>query len=183
LSATDATIDAIRDAVAPVIAGLGLELYDIELNGGGGTRTLRVTIDRAGGVDLDAITDVTRALSPVLDDDSTVPGSFLLEVSSPGVERTLRTPAHYRGAHGCTVSLKVRTETGTQRAHGVLVDSDDERCTIDTDGQREEFRYSDVTQARTVFEWGPQPRPGQRRTGQDAPTASKRARASRGASA
>jgi ribosome maturation factor RimP len=178
----DATIDAIRDAVAPVIAGLGLELYDVELNGGGGTRTLRVTIDRAGGVDLDAITDVTRALSPVLDDDSTLPGSFLLEVSSPGVERTLRTPAHYLGARGCTVSIKVRTESGTERVHGVLVDSDDERCMIETNGERAELRYGDITQARTVFEWGPQPKPGQRRAGQAA-AASKRARASRGASA
>ena len=178
---SDATVDAIRDAVAPVIAGLGLELYDVELNGGGGTRTLRVTIDRPGGVDLDAITDVTRALSPILDDDRTLPGSFLLEVSSPGVERTLRTPAHYLGARGCTVSIKVRTETGTQRVHGVLVDSDDECCTIEIDGQREEIRYSDVTQARTVFEWGPQPRPGKRRAAQGA-AASKRARASGGAS-
>jgi ribosome maturation factor RimP len=125
---------------------------------------------------------VTRALSPVLDDDSTLPGSFLLEVSSPGVERTLRTPAHYSGARGCTVSIKVRTESGTERVHGVLVDSDDERCTIETDGKRAELRYSDITQARTVFEWGPQPRPGQRRAG-EAATASKRARASRGASA
>jgi ribosome maturation factor RimP len=182
LSAADATIDAIRDAVAPVLAGLGLDLYDLELNGGGGTRTLRVTIDRPGGVDLDAITDVTRALAPVLDDDSTLPGSFLLEVSSPGVERALRTPAHFLGARGCTVSIKVRTETGTERVHGVLVDSGDEHCTIETDGRRDEIRYRDITQARTVFEWGPQPRPGQRRAGQAA-TASKRARASRGASA
>ncbi len=182
MKAADATIDAIRDAVAPVIAGLGLDLYDVELNGGGGTRTLRVTIDRAGGVDLDAITDVTRALSPVLDDDSTLPGSFLLEVSSPGVERTLRTPAHYRGALDSTVSIKVRTDTGTERVHGVLVACDDERCTIESDGQRAQIRYVDVTQARTVFEWGPQPRPGQRPAGKAA-TASKRARASRGASA
>jgi ribosome maturation factor RimP len=66
--------------------------------------------------------------------------------------------------------------------HGVLVDADDEQCTIETDGQREAIRYCDITQARTVFEWGPQPRPGQRKAGQAA-TASKRARASRGASA
>lgn len=183
MSATEATIETIRDAVAPVVAGLGLDLYDIELNGGGGTRTLRVTIDRPGGVDLDAITDATRALSPILDDDHTLPGSFLLEVSSPGVERALRTPAHFLGARGCTVSIKVRTDAGTNRAHGVLVDSDDDHCTIETDGRREEIRYSDITQARTVFEWGPQPRPGGRRDSQAAATASKRARASRGASA
>jgi len=178
----DATVDSIRAAVAPVIAGLGLDLYDVELHGGGGTRTLRVTIDRPGGVDLDAITDVTRALSPVLDDDRTLAGSFLLEVRSPGVERALRTPAHYEGARGVTVSIKVRTDGGTRRVHGVLLDSDDERCTIETDGQREEIRYGDITQARTVFEWGPQPRPGGRSAG-PAATASKRARASRGASA
>ena len=181
MSTTDATIDAVRAAVAPVVAALGLDLYDVELNGGGGTRTLRVTIDREGGVDLDAITDVTRALSPILDDDHTLPGSFLLEVSSPGVERALRTPEHFHGAHECTVSIKVRTDAGTRRAHGVLVDSDREGCTIESDGQREVIRYGDITQARTVFEWGPQPRPG----GRAAPAASagKRTRAGKGASA
>ena len=53
----------------------------------------------SNGVDLDAITAVTQAVSPILDDAPELTGSFLLEVSSPGVERVLRTPAHYAGAH------------------------------------------------------------------------------------
>ena len=155
MKSADATIDAIRDAVAPVIAGLGLELYDIELNGGGGTRTLRVTIDREGGVDLDAITDVTRAVSPVLDAEPSLAGSYLLEVSSPGLERSLRTPTHFAGARDETISVKFRAEDGgTQRVHGVLVDSDDHRCIVEGDDGRHEIAYDDITQARTVFEWG-----------------------------
>jgi ribosome maturation factor RimP len=163
MGTTEASVTAVRRALAPVVAGLGLELYDIELQGAGAARTLRVTVDRPGGVDLDSIAEVTRAVSPVLDDEPSLTGAYLLEVSSPGVERVLRTPAHYAGAHGTTVSIKVRTEAGTRRVHGVLLDSDDESCRVDVDGEHEEISFSDVTHARTVFEWGPQPRPGQRR--------------------
>ena len=156
----DAQVEALRSRLAPAVAALDLELYDVELTGVGKQRTLRVTVN---GVDLDAITAVTQAVSPILDDAPELTGSFLLEVSSPGVERALRTPAHYTGAIGTTVSIKVRTDSGTRRLEGTLVAADDEHCTIEVDGQREELAYADITQARTVFEWGPQPRPGQRR--------------------
>jgi ribosome maturation factor RimP len=175
----DAQVETLRQRLAPAIAALDLEMYDVELSGAGKSRVLRVTVT---GVDLDAITAVTQAISPILDDAPELNGSFLLEVSSPGVERTLRTPAHYKGAIGTTVSIKVHTNSDTRRLQGTLVDAGSEGCTIEVDGEREELAYNDITQARTVFEWGPQPRPGQKRAGQAA-TASKRARASRGASA
>ena len=96
--------DRLLPVLEPVVSGLGLELYDIDINGSGRGRTLRVLIDRDGGVDLEAITSVTQALAPVLDVDPAVsavlPGAYLLEVSSPGLERPLRTPAHYRHAIG-----------------------------------------------------------------------------------
>ena len=161
MSNVDAQVEALRQRLAPVVAALDLELYDIELSGVGGTRTLRVTVN---GIDLDAITAVTQAVSPVLDDAPELTGAFLLEVSSPGVERVLRTPAHYAGAIGTTVSVKLRTGDGTRRVHGVLVDAGSEQCAVETDGAREEFAYADITQARTVFEWGPQPRPGKGKT-------------------
>jgi ribosome maturation factor RimP len=155
MGTTDTTITAVRDSLAPVVAALGLALYDVELHGSGKARTLRVTVDKDGGVDLEAITEVTRAVSPVLDGEPSLAGSYLLEVSSPGLERALRIPAHYAGAHGSTVSVKLRTDTGTQRVHGVLVDSDDRGCVVDGDDGRHEIAYDDITQARTVFEWGP----------------------------
>ena len=105
----DAQVETLRQRLAPAVAALDLELYDIELTGAGKARTLRVTVN---GVDLDAITAVTQAVSPILDDAPELTGSFLLEVSSPGVERVLRTPAHYAGAIGETVSVKVRTDSG-----------------------------------------------------------------------
>jgi ribosome maturation factor RimP len=155
----DPQVDTLLKLNAPAVAALDLELYDVELSGAGKQRTLRVTVN---GVDLDAITAVTQAVSPILDDAPELTGSFLLEVSSPGVERTLRTPEHYAGAIGETVSVKVRADSGTRRLQGTLVASDDTTCTIDVAGEREQFAYADVTQARTVFEWGPQPRPGKK---------------------
>jgi ribosome maturation factor RimP len=159
----DAQVETLRQRLAPAVAALDLELYDVELTGAGKARTLRVTVDRPGGVDLEAITAVTHAVSPMLDDAPAPAGPFLLEVSSPGVERVLRTPAHYAGAVGTTVSVKLRTESGTKRVHGMLVDAGPEHCDVEVEGVREHIAYADVTQARTVFEWGPQPRPGQRR--------------------
>ena len=164
MGTTEQTITAVHDALAPVVTGLGFALYDVELNGTGASRTLRVTIERDGGVDLDAITDVTRAVSPVLDAEPSLAGSYLLEVSSPGLERALRTPAHFAGARGETVSVKFRTEAGSAaRVRGVLVEADDRGCVVDTDDGRQELSYDDITQARTVFEWGPAPRPASRK--------------------
>ena len=168
-------LTAIRDAIAPAVSALGCSLYDVELAGGGRARTLRVTIQKrddartgasqSRGVDLETITAATQAISPVLDRTDVVPGPYQLEVSSPGVERVLRTPEHFAGALGETVTVKYHSDDGPQRVRGRLVAADDTQCTVESgtvesDCAREEITYDRVTQARTVFEWGPQPRPG-----------------------
>jgi ribosome maturation factor RimP len=180
VSNVDAQVETLRQRLAPAVAALDLELYDVELAGAGKQRTLRVTVN---GIDLDAITAVTQAVSPILDDAPELTGSFLLEVSSPGVERTLRTPAHYAGAVGETISVKVRTDTGTRRLQGKLVASDDTTCTVEVEGEREQLAYADITQARTVFEWGPQPRPGQAKKSKRPAASKARAGASKGVTA
>jgi ribosome maturation factor RimP len=153
-------VEAVRAAVAPVVDALGLRLYDVELSGSGAGRVLRVTVASDGGLDLDAITRATQAISPVVDGEPALAGPYLLEVSSPGVERALRRPEHYLGARGEQVSIKYHTESGPQRVHGVLLDADDARCVVDVDGASVDIAYDHVTSARTVFEWGAQPRPG-----------------------
>ena len=166
MSATDTQLDAVRTAVEPAVHALGLDLYDVELVGGGGARTLRVTVTRDGGVDLDAITAATKAVSTIVDDAAVVRGSYLLEVSSPGIERTLRLPSHYEGAIGERVSVKFHTEKGPRRVHGALTAVDAGDVVIATEGgDTETIPLRDITQARTVFEWGPKPRPGKQRTG------------------
>jgi ribosome maturation factor RimP len=162
---TNPTHDRLAAVLAPVLADLGLDLYDVEVTGSGRGRTLRVLVDRDGGVDLDAVTAATDSLTPVLDTDpvvaSVLPGTYLLEVSSPGLERPLRTPAHYRRAIGTPISLKANAPDGTRRRERVLlVGADDEGIDVEIDGARERVAYDDIVQARTVFEWGPAPKPG-----------------------
>ena len=144
-------------ALRPVVTAADLELVDVELRSG----VLLVTVDRPGGVDLQALTDANRAVSQVLDELDPIPGRYTLEVSSPGVERTLRTPAHFAKAVGETVSVKTRPQVpGERRLRGRLVASDGEGFELEADdggaGTRR-LSYSDIDRARTVFVWGPAP--------------------------
>ncbi len=162
------TTDRLVAVLAPVLGAVGLECYDVELAGPNKARTLRVLVDREGGVDLEAITAATQALTPVLDADPAVaralPGSYLLEVSSPGVERPLRTPAHFGAAVGVPVSLKYRNAEGAVvRERVVVVGADDDAVDVDVDGEVRRVAFDDVVSARTVFEWGPAPKPGKAR--------------------
>jgi ribosome maturation factor RimP len=161
--------EVLRRAIAPVISSLGLDLYDIELAGSGSHRILRVVIDREPGddraIDLDAITAATEAVSPLLDHDAeaadALRGAYTLEVTSPGLERTLREPRHFQRALGSTVSVKTGEGSDAARRRGVLVAADSDGFELDLDtGERAHIAYGDVVQARTVFEWGPQEKPG-----------------------
>jgi ribosome maturation factor RimP len=141
----------------PVIAAADLELVDVELRSG----VLLVTVDRPGGVDLEALTDANRAVSTVLDEIDPIPGRYTLEVSSPGVERRLRTSAHFVKAVGETVTVKTRPQVpGDRRLRGRLVGADDGGLELEVDGAETPVRlaYSDIDKARTVFVWGPESR-------------------------
>ncbi|MEY2477133.1 MAG: ribosome maturation factor RimP [Actinomycetota bacterium] len=152
----------LRDLVEPLLAPQGLELVDLEIN----AKLVRVTVDRPGGIDLDTISDVTQLVSSLLDANDPFPGSYALEVSSPGLERPLRTPEHFRRFQGSTVSVKTRPDVeGERRVEGVLADVDDSGFTVrvgDAKGEAVSRRlsFADVEKARTVFEWGPPTKPG-----------------------
>jgi ribosome maturation factor RimP len=150
----------IEAVVRPAVARLGLDLYDLRFTGSGRSRVLQVLVDRPGGVDLELVADTSQAVSRALDADDVVPGSYVLEVSSPGLERPLRTPAHFAGAVGETVSVKEIGGGETRRLRGVLRHADAECISIEVDGEPIDIRLADVTQARTVFEWGPAPASG-----------------------
>jgi ribosome maturation factor RimP len=153
-------IEKLHDIVDPICAGLDLELVDLEYTGG----VVRVTVDRAGGVDMEAIAAATRAVSRALDEHDPIAGKFMLEVSSPGLERTLRTPAHFRRAIDATVRIKLRAGVdGDRRIDGVLTAADDDGISValrDAPDTTRTVRYDDIERARTVFEWGPTPKPG-----------------------
>ncbi len=143
-----------------MVAAADLELVDVEMKSG----VLQVTVDREGGVDLEALTAANRAVSAVLDELDPFPGRYSLEVSSPGIERTLRTPTHFAKAVGATVTVKTRPQVpGERRLRGTLVVSDNEGFTLAVEGSEDEpvrLAYGDIDRARTVFVWGGQDTPG-----------------------
>ena len=157
-------IQRVRELVDPIATDLDLDVYDIEQRGG----TLRVTLDTRpgtpGSVDLEQLSLATRLISRELDHADPVPGKYTLEVTSPGVERSLRTPAHFQREIGKTVSVRLaNVEAEQRRLEGVLVAADERTATIRVEGAEPVDHTVDIDsidRARTVFVWGPQPKPG-----------------------
>ena len=152
--------ERVRAVIEPVVASRGLELFDLEQAG----PVLRITVDRTGGVDIDAIADVTRAISRAMDEHDPIAGAYTLEVSSPGLERTLRTPAHWAWAVGRTVSVKTHPNHPIgRRFAGTVTEATDTTVTIALDepvGESVTLALGEIAKARTTFEWGPAPKPG-----------------------
>ena len=121
----------LQTIVETPLADLGIEVSDIELAGG----LLRVTVERADGtsIDIDAIAKATRIVSRELDVHDPIPGQYTLEVSSPGLERPLRTPAHFLRAVGQQVAVRTHPGVeGERRVTGLLTSADDSGIVITT---------------------------------------------------
>jgi ribosome maturation factor RimP len=99
-------LEKVRQIAAPLAAQEGLELVDGEMGGMGGRQTLRLFIDKPGGVSLDDCSGVSRAVSAALDVEDFIDGAYDLEVSSPGLDRPLRTPEHFEQFKGSKVRVK-----------------------------------------------------------------------------
>ncbi len=155
----------LSDVLIPLLGQVDLELVDLEVRPG----LVRVTVDRAGGVDLEALASANRVVSQTLDRIDPLPGRYTLEVTSPGVERRLRTPGQFARAHGETVSVRTLPgTTETRRLQGVLVASDDDGFVVEgpeVPGTSQRVPYDAVERARTVFEWGSGPVPSPSRGG------------------
>src|SRR5262249_18000790 len=147
-------VSLIEQSLAPIVASAGLDLYDVELTGVGRATVLRVLVSASGGLDLDRVAAVAEQVSPALDRASladTLPPHYALEVSSPGLERPLRRPSHFRGAVGETVSMKRRAGERNDRVRGVVRVADDDTVTLELDGgEQATVAYGDVVSARTV---------------------------------
>lgn len=151
--------ERVRELVEPVLATSDLELVDVEIGRG----LVRLSLDRPGGIDLEAISSVSPAISAALDAGDPLPEPYHLEVSSPGLERPLRTPDHFRRFLGTQVSVRTLAGVeGERRVTGQLTEADDEGIAVAAPGAASprRIRYSEIERARTVFEWGPSPKPG-----------------------
>ena len=136
----------------------GLELDDLQV-AGRGPRLLRITVDREGGVDVQQLAAVSRALSRRLDRLDPFDGPYSLEVTSPGLERTLRRPLHYAKSIGRDVTVNTSVEVAGSRHHrGVLEAVGQDYFIVRVDGAPRRIAFGQVRTAKTRFEWKKQPK-------------------------
>jgi ribosome maturation factor RimP len=155
----------IEALVRPVVESSGLELIEAAFHREAGRRVLRVTVDREGGVDLDAISETSERISRRLDLEDAVPGGrYTLEVSSPGVERHLRAPRDFMRAIGRRVKVRATDpEEGALVLSGTIVSADEDAVTVGTDCGEQRVSYALIRSARTVLDWGPAQKPGRKK--------------------
>lgn len=144
----------VRDLCLPVCEELGLYLWDVEYVKEGADYILRITIDSAEGVTIDDCERMTRAIDPILDEDDPIENSYRLEVSSPGVERTLSRPEHFEAMMGAEVEVKLFAPIdGAKTFRGILAGYENGDVIVDIDGESKLFAKTDVAKVATVFEW------------------------------
>jgi ribosome maturation factor RimP len=136
----------VENTIAPVVATAGYDLEDLVVTTAGRRRLVKVVVDRDGGVTLDDAADLSRRISAALDDDDRLmgQGAFVLEVTSPGVDRPLTLPRHWRRAQGRLVRAELIDGSATI---GRVLGSDDQGATLDVDGGEQLVTYADVAKA------------------------------------
>jgi ribosome maturation factor RimP len=160
---------AIAQRFDEVLADLGLACLGVEFSPSQGQSTLRVYLDVEGReVTLDDCEAASRELSAMLDVEDPIPGHYLLEVSSPGIDRPLFTAAQFAkvGGQEVKVLLKAPLE-GRRRLRGKVSSVEGERIALEAEGKVFEFDHDAVESARVVPDWAalgyvPQPKPGKK---------------------
>lgn len=135
----------------PTVERLGYELTDLELKLGGRDGLVRIFIDKADGIDVEDCEAVSRQVSAVLDVEDPLPGNYTLEVSSPGLDRTLTKPAHFQRFMGKDVRVKLRFPLdGRRNFRGALKAADDENIEVEVDGESHSLPLATIESARLV---------------------------------
>jgi ribosome maturation factor RimP len=156
--------DATRLAsvLRPVVTAAGLDLENVRITAVGRRRLLKVVVDGDGGVTLDAITEVSRALSAELDASGAMgEAPYTLEVSSPGAERPLTEPRHWRRAAGRLVRVPLAgraragdTPKGPAAVEGRVLTASETGVVLEVAGQRREFGYAELGPGKVLLEFG-----------------------------
>jgi ribosome maturation factor RimP len=140
----------VENEVKKVVESHGAKLYDTEIANEQGHTVYRVYIVKEGGVDLDLCADISRDLSPMLDVYPPVSGQYYLEVSSPGVERTLKKPEHFKNSVGENVYLKL---SSGDKVKGKLAGFENGEVIIKTEHGEKRYPLTSIRKARTYYEW------------------------------
>lgn len=143
--------DQLGELLGPVVANLGYELWEIEYAPRAGGGLLRLYIDSPDGISLDDCEKVSRAVSAVLDEADPIPNEYTLEVSSPGMDRVLRTQAHFARFAGERVKVEmIQLISGRKRFQGRLQKVGESEITLETDGGEVSLPIEDIHRARLI---------------------------------
>ena len=141
---------SLEQSIKLAVESLGSNLYDIVSTKAHDRNIFRVLVTAEGGISLDKCAEISRMISPILDVDEPMNGEYILEVSSPGIERKLRTKEHFKASVGEKVKVK---DFATETYKGELIFADDQKIIVKTEFADEEITYDSILSAATYFEW------------------------------
>ncbi len=144
----DNIISNIKELLEPLLYEKNLELFDIEFKALGSKEILRVFIDKEQGVTVNDCAQISRELGRLLEVHDVIPGSYTLEISSPGLTRALKKPSDYLRYKGKTVKIKTLEDIEDRRVFkGKLLDFVDETVSLQTDGVNYLIPYKNIEKA------------------------------------
>ena len=144
--------ETVREAIQPTVIELGYDIWDITYQKIGADYHLEITIDKDGGIDIEDCEKVHRAIDPILDECDPIEGFYYLDVSSPGVERELRTAEHISRSVGQKVLAKLFAQKeGKRTVKGILSDFTDGKLTITEPTGDVVLTQTEISKLNTVY--------------------------------
>ena len=145
----------VREGITPTADALGYTLWDVEFLKEGSRRILRVTIDNEEGITIEDCEKMHRAIDPILDEIDPIEDAYDLEVSSPGIERDLRTTAHIDACIGERVEARFFAPfEGIKQLEGILIGREGEEIVcIEVNGKEKKFPRSAISKLQTLFDF------------------------------
>ena len=139
----------IEEIILPFLDKKGIELVEISAGGSGKIRSIKILLWKEGGLDMGRVSGYSRHIGDLLDTEDIIPGKYYLEVSTPGLDRPLRSAADFRRAHGERVKLKL---TDDSEAEGEIIESDAEKVVLENEEEQESIPLADIAEGRIIIE-------------------------------
>lgn len=146
----------VRELIAPVAREMGYYLWDIEFVKEGADKYLRITIDNEDGITIDDCEKLHRAIDPLLDEADPIDEAYILEVSSPGIERELKCDEHIHACEGWDVEIRLYApRNGAKQLRGVLcgLDESGEYVVAECGGETVQIKKSDIAKLSTYYDF------------------------------
>ena len=146
------TREQIMQILEPIASNMGLDLEDVEIKSAGKHSIVQVSIDKDGGINLDEVAQISNQISEALDTKDVLGEKpYTLEVGSPGIDRALTLPRHWRRNNGRLVKINF----GSNSEIGRIIESDDEKVSLEVKGKTRSINFDKIDKAFIQVEFNP----------------------------